>query len=324
MNKINSLHILPTNFCALRCKHCGIKSGSDNDTFLDLKLLPPILEYAKNIGCQLVNISGGGEPFSIDLELKDIVKMISDQSMISRITTNGFWGYTMQNTLKRLEELNEVGLNQLFLSISEGHCEFVPIDYISNILLVSEKLGIQSCLYFLKLNDKQSIYSKVINQLSMESIPIPLSYEYPLIPVGRADENFSSNLYLLIDVNLLRGPCLSMGKNICIHPDGNVTACAMIIANECNPLIFGNIYINSFDDIILKINNSPLVKWISLYGVVALKETIEHNTKIHFRDNYVNICHLCSEIFQNEDALIFIEHKLHLYLKKNKNANSQL
>jgi hypothetical protein len=128
------------------------------------------------------------------------------------------------------------------------------------------------------------------------------------IPFGNAEENFDLSDFQLTDVEFLRGSCPSAGNNICVHPNGAVTFCAMVFALHVSALHVGNIYRDSLAEIMQRVENNRLMQWLAVHGIAALKEAVEQHTDIRLADKYVNICHLCSEMLLNPEVLQFLQH----------------
>ncbi len=64
-SSFNCLNLLVTNQCPSKCAHCAYHSGPDRQGSLDLDLFMSLLNEAEASGCQVVNFSGGGDPFML-------------------------------------------------------------------------------------------------------------------------------------------------------------------------------------------------------------------------------------------------------------------
>jgi len=92
-----------------------------------------------------------------------------------------------------------------------------------------------------------------------------------------------------------------------IQADGLITPCAVLFARDCSALHFGNLHERSFAEVMGEIESNALVNWIHSVGVVALKQTVEHNSNIVMGKRYANICHLCYDILSRQDVLQLLD-----------------
>ena len=298
----NCLTILVTNQCPLKCAHCGPRSGPNATGALSNEDIEPLLDEAVRRKCKLVNFSGG-EPFLLGKILVQMIRSTASRRLLSRITTGAFWARTPTVAGARLTALAEAGLKQLFISCGDTHAKYVPVQNVVNASASARTLGVQ---VFLSITTSRisSIRPDTIRAaFEAAGVPIPPVFTSPVIPFGRASENFSNDHLLLRDVNELVGGCPSLSQHPTVHPDGTITGCAVVFGKDCPALGHGNIFENSFAAVIDRMNSHPLVAWIHHLGVVSLKELVERNSQIRFKEQYVNICHLCGDILSNRAAL---------------------
>lgn len=304
-----SLYILPTDYCPLNCSHCAIEESRRKEKIsLEMALIENIVDKSLEYNFQIGVISGGGEPFAMNKKtLSDIVKHFKNKNLYSKISTNGFWGTSYASAYESLKPLQDSGLDQLVISVSDGHQEYVKQEDILNIVKVCYDIKIKCVIYLVQLNTKSNLLEDLVHFFRLNKLPLPPVFsENYFIPFGNAEINYSNEDFYLQDIKYIEGRCPSMYNNICIHPNGTVTPCAMVNSLSVSNLHIGNIHTESFDSIMDKMQKNVLFRYISTIGVVRLKEIIEENTGIKFDNKYVNICHLCSTILLNNRAVDFI------------------
>jgi len=305
-----SLFILPTNYCTLNCAHCAIQDKTKPRSDLDMDTIEKLIRDTSAYHFGMLIISGGGEPMTIEeTVLKRILLASRKVNLFSRIVSNAYWATSFEETIHRLRPLTENGLNQIVVSVSESHQEYVKYDNILHVVKAANVLSLKCYLYLTALNFKTNPLKDIVRYFNERRQPAPyIRAENYFIPFGNAGNNFDLSDFQLTDVDKLRGACPSAGNNICFHPTGVVTFCAMVFALNVGALHIGNIYRESLTEIMQRVENNRLMQWLSIHGVVALKDAVEQHTNIRFSDKYVNICHLCSEMLLNHSVIQLLKH----------------
>jgi MoaA/NifB/PqqE/SkfB family radical SAM enzyme len=305
-----TLFILPTAYCTLNCDHCAISSGPNKSTdSLSISKINEVLEKSKQIGFGDVHISGGGEPLTLsDVYIKGLLHTISNYGYFINLTTNGFWATTKTKALEKMKFLSENGLNQIIVSLSESHLKFIPFNNILNICENNKKTDIQVVVYITENNERTRLFESFLSLFKENNLPPPfvINGNY-MIPLGRAEESYNAGEFYFRDVSSFDVGCQSICNNICIHPNGSVTPCAMVAALEIKGFNFGNIHAQDFLSIYNNICKSKLCLFIREKGVVRLKELIESKSSKIFNQKYVNMCHLCYSINSSFSDLAEIE-----------------
>jgi MoaA/NifB/PqqE/SkfB family radical SAM enzyme len=307
---IRSLYILPTDYCPLNCAHCAVQDKKKPRCDLDMDVAEQFLHDAPTQQFNVSVISGGGEPMAVNRAvLQRILRASGRENLYTKMTTNAYWATSFEEACHRLQPLAESGLKHLVVSISESHQEYVKYENIMNAVRAANALNLKSDLYLTTLNIKTNPLQDIVRYFMEYCQPIPYIHaEYYYIPFGNAEENFDMSDFQLTDVANLQGVCPSAGNNICVHPTGAVTFCAMVFALHVKVLHVGNVYRDSLADIMQRVGNNRLMQWLAVHGIVALKDAIEENTDIRFAYRYVNICHLCSEMLLNPKVIQFLKH----------------
>ena len=305
-----SLYLLPTNYCPLNCTHCAIQDKTNPRCDLDIAIVEQLICDAPKQQFSISIISGGGEPMMVDEKiLCRILQASSRENLLPKMTTNAYWATSFDEACRRLQPIVESGLKNLVISISESHQEYVKYDKVLNAVNAANYLNLRCELYLTTLNEKTDPVQDVVKYFnSYQQTPPPIHMEYYYIPFGNAGVNYDLSDFQLKDVNNLKGTCPSAGNNICVHPNGAVTFCAMVFALHVKALHVGNIYSDNLAKIMQRVDKNCLMQWFAVHGIVALKEVVEQNTDISFADKYVNICHLCCEMLLNPKVRQFLQH----------------
>ena len=86
-SKINSLDLCITNRCNYRCAHCSFSSGSLDTQEMSLQKIKQILEDARLLGAEKLDISGG-EPL-LRKDAYEIIKFGKRLGFRIKLLTNG-------------------------------------------------------------------------------------------------------------------------------------------------------------------------------------------------------------------------------------------
>lgn len=307
---LRSLYILPTDYCPLNCAHCAIQDKTKPRCDLNMDITEQLIHEAPAQRFSVSVISGGGEPMAInETVLIRILRASNRENLYAKMTTNSYWATSLDEAGRKLQPLVENGLKHVVLSISESHQEYVKNENILNAVKAANALNLKCDLYLTTLNTETNPLQGIVRYFTEHRQPPPYIHaEYYFIPFGNAEFNFDLSDFQLINVEHLRGACPSAGNNICVHPNGTVTFCAMVFALHVKALHIGNVYRDKLQGIMQRVENNRLMQWLAVHGIVALKEAVEQHTDIRFADRYVNICHLCSEMLLNPKVIQFLKH----------------
>jgi MoaA/NifB/PqqE/SkfB family radical SAM enzyme len=269
-----------------------------------------LIQDTNKHGFSVLIISGGGEPMTVnETILNRIIRASSEENLFSRLITNAYWATSFDESCHRLQPLVKNGLKHIVVSVSESHQEHVKHDFILNVVRAANTLNLKCDFYLTTLNVQTSPLRGIVQYFKERNQSLPYIHtENYFIPFGNAEENFDLSDFQLTDVGNMRGTCPSAGNNICVHPSGAVTFCAMVFSLNVRALHVGNIYRDSLAEIMQRVENNRLMQWLAIHGIVALKEAVEQHTDIRLADKYVNICHLCSEMLLNPKVLQFLQH----------------
>src|SRR5258708_7374027 len=80
-----------TSRCPQQCSHCAPMSGPTGRDHLPLDVLSPIIAEAAGLGCRLINLTGGGEPFVLGAGLAAYVRWAAENVGAVRASTSGYW-----------------------------------------------------------------------------------------------------------------------------------------------------------------------------------------------------------------------------------------
>jgi organic radical activating enzyme len=126
--------------CSSKCGHCHYNSSPQREKdYINVETAKEIFLFLKRNGCHSVHI-GGGEPFLQIEKLKDILKVAQEEHIhIEYIETNSTWFKTEQQTIEVLQELQNLNVNMLLISISPLHNEYIPFQKVEGLINACQK-----------------------------------------------------------------------------------------------------------------------------------------------------------------------------------------
>lgn len=287
------LAILYTKKCNACCDICCFGcSPNDNEKMSINDAKHYISEASKLKTISRVGFSGGEALLYID-EICELAKYAKTLNLGSTVTSNGFWGTTLDKAKSIIEKLLESGFVKLGLSVDEFHQKFVPIQNIKNILTVARGYNFQVDIGFLVTRNSKRI-SDILPELG-DSVLDCVLMEYPCLPVGNALK-YSKNC---IRRKLLTNEICTEMNILAVYPDGSVYPCCSQ-AGFTEALYLGNLKSDTIERIIKNFNSNMYCRILRKYGFKWFTDIIiNENLDIELNPEYVSKCELCYNLFSD-------------------------
>jgi MoaA/NifB/PqqE/SkfB family radical SAM enzyme len=297
MSQLLKLVLIYTLKCNASCNSCCFECDPTITEKMALNdALGLIDDAVSSTEINKVSISGG-EALLFEAEVLEILKHCSDYGLETALATNGFWGTTFEVALAKLQLFKSIGLNSLILSSDEFHRNFVPYEFIDNILSANENVGIAITINDVRI--KSSLKHPLLEKYNTSDWQVG-----NCAPIGRAKTNIP---YEELIKSVPSGRCI-MEDVLSVKPDGSTYPCCSV-CNNTKILNLGNIFELSIKEILNIKENLPFLNVITSKGPQLLKEIGERN-KIYLKDTkseYVTMCHLCHTIGNDEAFLSGVE-----------------
>jgi hypothetical protein len=135
--------LITNYYCSSRCQHCLYACGPErNKDYMSRDHAEEYLKKIRSLGCHSVHI-GGGEPMLNFRGLKEVLKAAETIKVgIDYIETNSSWFTDLDNTCRKLEEIQHLGVNTLLISISPFHNEYIPFYKVKGVMAACQKTGL--------------------------------------------------------------------------------------------------------------------------------------------------------------------------------------
>ena len=213
--------------------------------------------------------------------------------------TNGVWGKNKATAEKLAVKLKTAGLNTINISVDAFHLQFIPLEYPRNAALASLKAGIENVKWNVALIESVNAsneYDKKTAQILKTLQPIELEAgTVRIVPAGRAIQNLRqyfqpTTLYGPCEEEPLEGNTLINPESITIEPSGS--------ANICWNLPIGNAKNVPLRQLITEYDwrRNPITRILVEEGPTGLLKLPEARDYQFQEEQYINKCHLCTEI----------------------------
>jgi MoaA/NifB/PqqE/SkfB family radical SAM enzyme len=286
-----------TNKCNATCQFCCFSCCPENNNTLPVETVDAIIDsLVKRRGIYQI-VFTGGEPFLYYEDLKHYFNKITQAGKGVGVFTNGYWCTSREKTMKYLTELKALGLNMIRTSVDAYHQEYVNIDNIKRLLEVANELDI---LVHVNVSISQGTLDKTsdyINKLGVSKLNASFTYS-PMLPIGLSQKSVGKDQYLYTKKR--EGQYCKYGGLFNILYDGSVHPCCSQAIVDL-PFKLGNIYKNDIKDILNKMEKDKLLHLLINYGFDWIIQLLERKKLHKFAEKYIDSCHLCHEIFSNEE-----------------------
>lgn len=307
---MNNLTLNLFGKCNAACKHCCFSCSPTKQEELTNDEIDKIVSYAKN-NKNITEFSiSGGEPFLNEKLVCRLIKELADVGKNVTCITNGYWAKTIDIAKRKLQKLEKLGLNTLTISYDDYHSEYIDVQNIKNLLIASRTTHIHYALNMAVSNQDQG--NDIIQQLGTATLGIPVT-KYPVVPVGSAKKYINEEDYICevtIDDDLR---CPS-STNFVIHHDGYAYPC-------CSPAVFetvlkvGNIRTNSLEELDFNLRNNLIFFIMKKEGLRwFIDKYKQYNPNFELHDKYVSVCHICKDIFKDNEMLNALENDILEYI----------
>jgi len=143
IERLQSGGLITNYYCTSKCGHCLYACSPHwEKLYIDVETAEKNLLKAKELGCGSIHV-GGGEPL-LDMEgLKTVLGLAQKTGVaVEYVETNSSWFKDPDSSRRTLEELKELGLSALLVSISPFHNAFIPFYKVKGVIEQCGKAGI--------------------------------------------------------------------------------------------------------------------------------------------------------------------------------------
>ncbi|WP_417398207.1 radical SAM protein [Gimesia chilikensis] len=292
-----TLSIMPWNTCNARCAHCGPDSGPHDKTGLShnrvLELIRDASEEYQSPWCLSLS---GGEIFLYYDRLLEYCKTASEGGGYTTLITNCYWAKTVERAKELLKPLIDNKLLILGVSYDKFHDPYIDPEYVKNAIRAARELHLKC--HVRSVATKSNRMVDVMQRLTDGHLWYVDFMEMPCVPAGRAIKEVSADELIFAD-EFPAGRCPA--ASLTINPKGDGMICCNS-AGEIPEMNVGNVKEHSLPQLEDSFRFSPLVGFLCRKGPAAALDFLSDDEKLELKEKqYVSVCHLCHDIFNDEE-----------------------
>jgi Radical SAM superfamily/4Fe-4S single cluster domain len=309
---LDSVVLSVTYKCPIRCRYCGVNAGPHRTEMMTLDFIQRILDEVDALGLRNLVVFTGGEPLLLGEDLFRAIQYATSHKFLTRVVTNAYWATSPEKARAMLSRLQTSGLTEINFSCDDFHQEFIPLERVQWANEAAAELGMPALLAV------KGLKNTVIGIESLEkSFGVKLSMycrgkQNPknnvasfgvTVPVGPHSEDLPENELLFSPEEHCTGPCSSALDKIVITPRGELAICCGIGSDDFPESVIGSLHEKPLGKLLDEANNDLIVNWLALEGPYGIKRYLEERfPALRFNQRYVNLCHLCHDIFTRHDV----------------------
>lgn len=273
------------------------------------------MREAAALGANIVNLTGGEPMLHRDMILT-AVQAARASAIRSRVTTSAYWATSLDRALDQLAPLSAAGLDQLAMSSSTDHQDFVPPDRLVNATVACRRHGLVPLLVVASKGGGDAEVA-IRQAFASQGVVPPQAFISTVVPFGRAKDRLDDTADWT-DAGALVGGCPSVLRNPNILPGGTVVACGSVFGGQIPVLQGAPVQHGSLGLTMQRLSESPVIRAIKTQGPVALCRLVEKETGQSMRPKYAGICHACGDLLSNSTAVEFLTRRLTEELQPNR------
>jgi len=118
---LTGIHILLTLKCTNECEHCFLHCGPSREATFTVAQLRTLIRQTEELGTVNTVYFEGGEPFLFYPLLLEGLRMVRAAGFDAGIVTNGYWATSVEDGLRWLRPIRELGIVDFSVSDDEFH-----------------------------------------------------------------------------------------------------------------------------------------------------------------------------------------------------------
>lgn len=277
---LTGIHILLSYKCIYECDHCFVYSSPQAEGTFTFAQIENVLDEAKKIGTIEWIYFEGGEPFLFYPLLIHGLKRAHDYGFKTGIVTNAYFASNVDDAVKWLAPLKELGVKDISISDDNFHNEGEKDSPAKIGLKAAKKLGLSTGS--ISIEEPKAGCDSPLRKKGEPVVGGDVMFK------GRAVEKLSAGLPRVNWKEFTECPYEDLVNPERVHVDsyGNV--------HLCQGISMGNMWKTPLSILVKNYNymNNPISKPIAEGGPVKLAEELG----VQHDDCYIDACHLCFEV----------------------------
>jgi len=318
---LGSLVLSVTYKCPIQCKYCGVNASPYRRDKMSLAFITRVIDEVNALGLRSLVVFTGGEPFLLGDDLTRAVEYATSKGFLTRVVTNAYWATSPERAQTTLARLKSAGLTEINYSCDDFHQAFIPLERIKwaneaaiavNLPALLAVKGLKNTLITIEYLE-QFLGVKLATYCKGQPNPKHNVASFGVtVPVGWESDQLSDSDLVYSAEEFVKLPCASALERIVITPRGELAICCGIGSDDFPESIIGSLHDKPLLDLLIQANDDLIVNWLALEGPYGIMRFIqEQDPTISFRNRYVNMCHLCHDIFSRRETRSILRRTAH-------------
>lgn len=309
---LESLVLSVTYKCPIRCKYCGVNAGPHRTEMMSLAFITRTIDEVCALGLRNLVVFTGGEPFLLGEDLHRAVAYAASCGLKTRIVTNAFWATSAERAQTILARFKSDGLTEINFSCDDFHQAFIPLERIKWANEAAIATGLPALLAVKGIKDSVINIPYLERFLGVSLTHYRRGCDNPknnvasfgvTVPVGSDSDELKESDLCYSGEDSWKAPCTSALERIVITPLGELAICCGIGSDDFPESIIGSLHEKPLLELLKDANDDLIVNWLALEGPYGIMRFIQQaDPSIPFLERYVNVCHLCHDIFTRRET----------------------
>ncbi len=298
--------------CTAQCINCCFGCTTEHSKrlyFYEIKnyIEEALCEFGDSVKTVVLT---GGECMIFRSDVEKIIQFAHCNNLRTRIVTNAFWANSLRDAITIVNNLKDVGLNEINFSTGDNHQEWVSYENIVYACTAAVEAGLKTAVN-IEIHDNAKFTAKEMLQderltkyLSNSDCINPLKIEQSLwIPFKMGEELSYNNLNMRCD--LKKKGCSSIFSTIAINPYSQMLSCCGLTCEHILPFRLGNLKNHSMKTL-YDAQFADLIKiWLSIDGPYTVLTYIRKRRGLSTKIDG-HICYVCAHIFKDSSNIQWV------------------
>lgn len=305
----HTMTVLCTYQCTAACRQCCFESSPKVKGRLSKGTIIKRISEAKASFPKTLKmvVFSGGEAMMLKDDLIQSIKFCSENGLMTRVVSNGYWGKTEEKAEITAKKLKNAGLCEINISTGRDHLEWVPLSSAINAIVATVREDIQGVITVESDGD-----GSVLRAIYEDKNIIPHIESGILIVQSNSWMPFHSNAEKRdqkIDKNSLREGCGQVFENIVVTPHDNLSSCCGLTLEHIPEMRLGKNSGKNMRDLYMGQLEDFMKLWIKVEGPYSIIEKVMGPDSKNYLDGAVHICEVCATLHKNGEIKSAIKNR---------------
>ena len=314
------LSVITTHQCTAACEHCCFSCSPTVQKAIPIPRLYSLMDEVAEIPTIKLVVFTGGECFLLGRDLDNLIGKCTQNRILTRCVTNGYWATSPRVAQRRAAELQAVGLKEINFSTGLFHARYVPVDRIVWGAHACASAGLNVVINIESFQesgfDAEGLAQHPLLDEFRRTFKIQVNQSSWMPNGGEIQGCASEGRTTTADFALTHDPgklrfhgdqnktaCVSSLSVLTINPDQELITCCGLTLEYIPELHVGSIRAQSLKEAIRGIQPDLLKMWIHAEGPEKVLDFVKEKAPdFQLPLDAAHICHTCQYLYANDHA----------------------